>query len=123
MTPPEGLQPTFAGGDSDAFVTKLNAKASRLLFSTFVGGSGHDGAHDGELGRAGSFYLDGPTDSTDFPVTRARLPDRQRRRVRRLSGQGRPGQAPQGSGQQTGSVTVASSGPRAGLARDRIARR
>jgi hypothetical protein len=37
-TTPGAFQPAFAGGDTDAFVTKLDAKGSRLLFSTFLGG-------------------------------------------------------------------------------------
>ncbi len=63
------FQPTFGGGPGDGFVTKLNPRGSRLVYSTFVGGSGADGAHDGELDKAGNFYIDGFTDSTDFPVT------------------------------------------------------
>jgi hypothetical protein len=66
---PGSFQPAFAGGDADGFVTKLRPNGRRLVWSTFVGGSGFDGAHDGELDRAGNFYLDGPTDSADFPVT------------------------------------------------------
>ena len=50
-------------------MTKLNPRGSRLVDSTFVYGSGADGAHDGELDKAGNFYIDGFTDSTDFPVT------------------------------------------------------
>lgn len=72
-TTPRSFQPTFGGGDADGFVTKLRPNGARLVYSTFIGGSGHDGAHDGELGKAGSFYLDGPTDSTGFPVTQGAL--------------------------------------------------
>jgi hypothetical protein len=68
-TTPRSFQPTFGGGPGDGFVTKLNPRGSRLVYSTFVGGSGGDGAHDGELDKAGNFYIDGFTDSTDFPVT------------------------------------------------------
>jgi hypothetical protein len=68
-TTPGSFQPTFGGGPGDGFVTKLNPKGSRLVYSTFIGGSGADGAHDGELDKRGNFYIDGFTDSTDFPVT------------------------------------------------------
>lgn len=68
-TTPGSFQPEFGGGGADGFVTKLRPNGRRLVYSTFVGGSGFDGAHDGELDRAGNFYLDGPTDSADFPVT------------------------------------------------------
>ena len=36
------LQSRFGGG-ADAFVTKLNANGSALVYSTFLGGSGYDG--------------------------------------------------------------------------------
>jgi Beta-propeller repeat len=66
---PGSFQSTFGGGGSDGFVTKLNPRGSRLVYSTFIGGSGADGAHDGELDKKGNFYIDGFTESTDFPVT------------------------------------------------------
>ena len=64
------FQTTHAGGDFDAFVTKLNATGSGLVYSTYLGGSGRliDGygiAVDG----AGSAYVTGDTLSTDFPTT------------------------------------------------------
>ena len=37
-------QPDLAGGASDAFVARLNATASALVFSTYLGGSGDDAA-------------------------------------------------------------------------------
>jgi hypothetical protein len=72
-TTPGSFQPTFAGGGSDGFVTKLRPNGASLVYSTFVGGSGADGAHDGELDKAGNFYVHGFTDSTDFPVTAGAL--------------------------------------------------
>jgi Beta-propeller repeat len=68
-TTPGSFQPTFGGGGSDGFVVKLRPNGARLAYSTFVGGSGADGAHDGELDKAGNFYIDGFTESTDFPTT------------------------------------------------------
>jgi hypothetical protein len=68
-TTPGSFQPDFGGGEADGFVTKLRPNGARLIYSTFIGGSGFDGAHDGELDKAGNFYLDGPTASTDFPTT------------------------------------------------------
>jgi hypothetical protein len=64
------FQPRFGGGDGDGYVTKLTPNGARLVFSTFIGGSAFDGAHDGELDPWGNFYIDGPTSSTDFPVSR-----------------------------------------------------
>jgi hypothetical protein len=67
-TTPGVLQPAY-GGEGDGFVTQLDRSGSRLRYSTFIGGSGFDGAHDGWLDPFGNFYIDGPTASTDFPVT------------------------------------------------------
>jgi hypothetical protein len=63
------FQTTFGGGDSDGFVTKLNPTGSALVYSTYVGGSDFDGAHDGWLDASANFYIDGLTASTDFPTT------------------------------------------------------
>jgi hypothetical protein len=64
------FQPRFGGGDGDGYVTKLTPNGAKLVFSTFIGGSAFDGAHDGELDLWGNFYIDGPTSSEDFPVSR-----------------------------------------------------
>jgi hypothetical protein len=63
---------TFNGGvnDGDAFVTKLNASGSALIYSTFLGGtniseSGLGIAVDG----TGSAYVTGLTSSADYPTT------------------------------------------------------
>src|SRR5206468_2227249 len=37
------FQPTFGGGNEDAFVTKLNPDGSALVYSTYLGGSGSEG--------------------------------------------------------------------------------
>jgi hypothetical protein len=69
-TTPRAFQPHYGGGDSDGFVTKLRADGSGLLWSSFIGGSDADGAHDGTLGRKDEFFIDGPTSSTDFPTAK-----------------------------------------------------
>ncbi len=61
--------PDHTGGDSrDAFVTKLNATGSALVYSTFLGGTGRDDAR-GIAVRSGSAYIVGFTISPDFPTT------------------------------------------------------
>lgn len=64
------------GGTRDAFVIKLNASGSDLLYSSYLGGgAGEDGA--GEDGIAigldpnGHVYVAGITSSTDFPTVNA----------------------------------------------------
>jgi hypothetical protein len=66
------LQPVFGGGYSDAFVAQLSADGTRLVYATYLGGSGFDGATaiavDG-YGRHDQAYVAGYTASDDFPMT------------------------------------------------------
>jgi len=59
-------------GKQDAFVTKLAADGSRLIYSTLIGGSKEDGAagkHGLALDKAGRAFVVGFTSSHDFPTT------------------------------------------------------
>jgi hypothetical protein len=62
------LQSTNAGA-GDAFVTKLDAAGSTLIYSTYLGGANSDLADWLVLDGAGNPYLAGWTESTDFPTT------------------------------------------------------
>ncbi|HKQ49652.1 MAG TPA: SBBP repeat-containing protein [Phycisphaerae bacterium] len=64
-----GAFDTTLGGTGDAFVAKLNAAGSALVFSTFLGGSGADEAQGVALDSAGAVYVTGSTHSSNFPVT------------------------------------------------------
>jgi hypothetical protein len=65
------LQPAL-GGLADAFVTKVNAAGSALVFSTYLGGSGNDAGNGIALDPGGSgVYVIGSTGSDDFPTVRA----------------------------------------------------
>jgi hypothetical protein len=66
---PGAFQTTFGGGKYDAFVTKLNASGSDLVYSTYLGGSGEDGGNDIAVDESGNAYVTGYTYSTDFDVT------------------------------------------------------
>ena len=60
------------GGQADLFVTKLDATASSLLYSTYLGGSGNEGLYGGHLlalDSSGNIYVVGDTNSADFPTT------------------------------------------------------
>ncbi len=81
-TTPGAFDSTFGGGTCgtppytddcyDAFVTRLSADGSTLVYSTYLGSSG-DGGHDLGLGIAlgevDSAYVTGYTASSDFPTT------------------------------------------------------
>jgi hypothetical protein len=58
-----------AGGGGDAFVTKLNASGSALVYSTYLGGSGQDSATGIAVDGSGDAYVTGDTVSTNFPTT------------------------------------------------------
>jgi hypothetical protein len=58
--------------ERNAFVTKLSADGSSLVFSTYLGGSGSDIAFGLALDSSGNAYLAGQTGSaTNFPVKNA----------------------------------------------------
>ena len=70
--------PTTAGtfdenhnGMQDAFVTKLNATGSALVYSTFLGGSHNDIANGIAVNATGNAYITGETfdHTTDYPTT------------------------------------------------------
>jgi hypothetical protein len=66
-----------ANQSSDAFITKLNATGTALVYSTYLGGSGNTiyPSFPGDVGNAiavdasGNAYVTGQTVSSDFPVT------------------------------------------------------
>jgi Beta-propeller repeat/Abnormal spindle-like microcephaly-assoc'd, ASPM-SPD-2-Hydin len=64
------LQPTNHG-ELDAFVTKINADGTALVYSTYLGGSGGDHGTGIAVDSAGNAYVTGSTDSTDFPTANA----------------------------------------------------
>ncbi len=70
------LEPTLTGtaGNSDAFVAKLKADGSGLVFSTYFGGTGVDGATGVAVSSTGNIWVSGGTGSTDLPVVNALQP-------------------------------------------------
>lgn len=55
--------------NADVFVTKLDPTGSRLIYSTYLGGSGFDSGFGIAVDSAGSAYVSGDTGSPNFPVT------------------------------------------------------
>ena len=68
-------------GYRDAFVTKLTPAGNALVYSTYLGGSGADAGSGIAVDGAGSAYVTGCTNSTNFPTQsayQATLPRRNR---------------------------------------------
>jgi hypothetical protein len=66
-----GAIQTQLGGNGalNAFVTKLNASGTQLVYSTYLGGSVTDAGSGIVVDSAGSAYVTGFTQSTNFPTT------------------------------------------------------
>ena len=64
-----GAYQTSYGGNSNAFVTKLNATGTALIYSTYLGGNGNDYAQAIAVDGSGNAYVTGVTSSTNFPTT------------------------------------------------------
>ena len=58
-----------SGNCADAFLSKLSADGSALLYSTYLGGSASDTATSVAVDSAGNVYLAGQTQSSDYPAT------------------------------------------------------
>src|SRR5258706_230791 len=70
-TTPGALETTFHGDSrfSHPFVTKLDSSGSRLIYSTYFGGSTSDASARIAVDAHGNTYVTGTTQSTDFPIT------------------------------------------------------
>jgi hypothetical protein len=68
------FQPTIGDTSGDAFVTKMNASGSALLYSTYLGGGnppgpGEDNGQGIVVDAQGYAYVTGYTQSPNFPIT------------------------------------------------------
>ena len=63
------LHDAAASVSQDAFVAKLSANGATLIYATYLGGSGIEGATGIAVDAAGHAYVTGATTSTDFPTT------------------------------------------------------
>ena len=68
-TTPGAFDESYNSGEIDAFVTKLNASGSELVYSTFLGGDGDDYGWGEALDESGYVYVTGYTRSNDYPTT------------------------------------------------------
>lgn len=65
----------FHGGGRDAFVARLSAGGSFLLYSTYLGGSGDDRGNGIAVDASGKAYVTGFTSSSEFPKRNPDQPD------------------------------------------------
>ena len=74
--PPGGFQEDFGGGqiNGDAFVAKFDPNGFGLVYFTYLGGAGNDGALDLTVDATGQARIAGFTDSGDFPTRHALFP-------------------------------------------------
>jgi len=65
-----GLDPTHNGGIYDAFVAKVNASGTALVYCGYIGGSDYDSGNGIAVDGSGNAYVTGQTSSTEatFPV-------------------------------------------------------
>jgi len=63
------IQGSYGGGATDAFVTKLNASGSGLLYSTFLGGNLTDEGRGIASNGSGDVFVTGDTSSANFPTS------------------------------------------------------
>src|SRR5262249_30207548 len=66
----DAIQSTFAGGSTDAFVSKFDA-SGQLQYSTFLGGSADDAGRRLVVDPSGAVIVAGTTSSLDFPTRQA----------------------------------------------------
>ncbi|MEN3040157.1 MAG: SBBP repeat-containing protein [Bacteroidia bacterium] len=63
------FQSAYSGSGYDAFVTKLNANGTGLVYSTYLGAGDSDQGFGIAVDGSGHAYVTGSTQATDFPVT------------------------------------------------------
>jgi hypothetical protein len=66
---PDAVQRSFGGGQSDAFVVKL-APDGKVVYSTFLGGTGDEESYGLDVDDRGGVFVGGTTWSADFPGQR-----------------------------------------------------
>lgn len=65
---PKTIGPSFAGGEFDVYVTKLDANGE-IIYSRFIGGSDYDGARGLAIDSSGNVIIAGYSASSNFPKT------------------------------------------------------
>ncbi len=64
-----GVLQGATGGKQDAFVAKLNASGTAIIYSTYLGGNWGEAGKSIAVDAAGNAYVTGYTESSNFPVS------------------------------------------------------
>jgi hypothetical protein len=67
-TTEDAFQSELSGG-IDGYIRVVTYDLENIIYSTYIGGSGHDYIGEVAVGHDNSIYIDVGTNSTDFPVT------------------------------------------------------
>lgn len=67
------FQTAYGGGSSNAFVTKIDATGTTVLYSSYLGGNTEDIGYGIALDSSANAYVTGLTYSTNFPTTAGAL--------------------------------------------------
>jgi hypothetical protein len=70
----DAFQKTYGGSNYDAYVTKLNATGSAIVYSTYLGGTKTEYGYGIALDAARNVYVTGFTDSDNYPLLNALQP-------------------------------------------------
>ena len=71
---PTAFEPHFGGGSTDAFVLKISATGSGILYSSYLGGESEDVGNAIAVDKNNDAYVTGLTDSAAFPTRNAFQP-------------------------------------------------
>ena len=69
--PVQAVRGKAVGNGFDAFLSKISSDGTKLLYSTYLGGSGDDAANAVAVDSAGEAYITGSTTWDDFPTVNA----------------------------------------------------
>ncbi|MCE5216240.1 S-layer protein, partial [bacterium] len=72
----DAFQKSFGGGQEDAVLAAFSAEGTRLVYCSYLGGTGDEMIRSLAFGPDGALYLVGNTTSPNFPATPGALQTR-----------------------------------------------
>ena len=71
----DALQISHGGGDGDAFIVKLSADLTKIIYSSYMGGEDWDSGRSATVDSNGTLYIGGETSSYNWPTRQALQPN------------------------------------------------